>query len=50
MSPEKLFASAGFSHESVDDFYAELKMEIDRGVIREDRLGTSTVTLEVVEE
>jgi type I restriction enzyme S subunit len=50
LSPDKLFAGAGYSHESVDDFYAELKVEIERGAIREVRLGTSTVTLEVVEE
>jgi type I restriction enzyme, S subunit len=50
LSPETLFAAAGHSHESIDDFYAELKREIECGAIQEVRLGTSKVTLQVVEK
>ena len=48
--PEKLFSHAGYTHETVDEFYAELKEEIVRGTIRELRAEDSAVTLQAVEQ
>jgi type I restriction enzyme S subunit len=39
MSPERLFAAAGHTAETIDNFYAELKAGIVAGLIEENRAG-----------
>jgi hypothetical protein len=48
MSPEDLFRQAGFTPASVDEFYEELRQEVDAGRIRENRVGKREVTLEII--
>ena len=38
----------GYDNDSIEDFYAALREEIDKGRIREDRLSESNVILEAV--
>jgi type I restriction enzyme S subunit len=46
MSPEELFRATGFGVDAIDDFYVELKDQIESGVVEEHREGHN-VTLRV---
>ena len=48
MAPEELLKETGYDNDSIEDFYAALREEIDKGRIREDRLSESDVILEAV--
>jgi len=45
LSPEQLFAAAGFDENSVDDFYAELRLAVQAGRINEERPNNRDVYL-----
>ncbi len=48
MAPEELLKETGYDNDSIEDFYAALREEIDKGRIRENRLSESDVILEAV--
>jgi type I restriction enzyme, S subunit len=48
LSPERLFALAGFDEDTVDDFYEQLRGLIKDGTIRERRRDEKDVTLEAL--
>lgn len=47
MSPEELFAAAGYSVETVDEFYSELKTEVTHRRIEEERSGNRHIVLRI---
>ena len=45
LTPEKLFVDSGFTAESIDEFYDELRTAVSNGAIEEIRKGPNTILL-----
>lgn len=50
LTPETLFSTAGFTPEAIEEFYEELRNEVDSGRIRELRPNDTDVSLEAVRD